>query len=126
MHSGLILGEFWPWLSDNIGTWLNTSWLLLLALLGFSVIVFFHELGHFLAAKWAGIRVDRFAIGFGPRLIGFRKHEGVTLGKSNYTHEQVQQKGIGETDYCVNLLPFGGYVRMLGQEDVIIDEKTGA
>lgn len=59
-------------------------------------LVFFHELGHFLAAKGCGVYCDRFSIGMPPRLFGIR---------------------LGETDYCVGAVPIGGYVRMAGQED---------
>jgi len=74
------------------------EWLLpvIQLVVGLGLVIFVHELGHFLIAKAVGIKVDRFALGFGPRLLGFQK---------------------GETDYCVNLLPLGGYVKMLGQED---------
>jgi membrane-associated protease RseP (regulator of RpoE activity) len=68
----------------------------LVAALGFSFVIFIHELGHFVFAKWAGVKVDIFSLGFGTRLIGFQ---------------------IGETDYRISALPFGGYVHMLGQED---------
>lgn len=71
-------------------------WPILQFLIGLGVVVFFHELGHFLAARWAGIRVDRFALGFGPRLVGLKR---------------------GETDYCICAVPLGGYVKMLGQDD---------
>jgi len=81
--------------------WLGKLWPILLILVGFSVIVFVHELGHFAAAKWAGVRVDRFAIGFGRELFGFTR---------------------GETRYSFNILPLGGYVKMLGQED--FDDKA--
>lgn len=57
------------------------------------VLVFVHELGHFLVAKWLGVRVLSFSIGMGPRVFGFRK---------------------GETDYRISLLPLGGFVRMAG------------
>jgi regulator of sigma E protease len=53
------------------------------------LMVFFHELGHFLAAKACGIYVDRFSLGMPPRAFGIR---------------------IGDTDYCVGALPLGGYV----------------
>ncbi len=79
---------------------LSTALNILLILVGFSVVVFFHELGHFAVAKWAGIRVERFAIGFGAELIGLTR---------------------GETRYSFNVLPFGGYVKMLGQEDFDVD-----
>ena len=68
------------------------------------VLVFVHELGHFVVAKWAGIYVERFSIGFGRRLFG---------------------KRIGETDYCVSALPLGGYVRMAGQSDVPQEVEEG-
>jgi regulator of sigma E protease len=58
------------------------------------VLVFVHELGHFLLAKKAGVKVSTFSLGFGPRLIGFKK---------------------GETDYRISLIPLGGFVRMVGE-----------
>jgi len=75
-----------------------TEWVypIFLFVFGLGAVVFVHELGHFLVAKAVGIKVERFAIGFGPRVCGYR-------GK--------------ETDYSLMLLPLGGYVKMLGQED---------
>ena len=70
---------------------------ILLAILGFAFVIFIHELGHFAFAKWAGVRVEVFSIGFGPI---------------------IWSRTIGETRYALSLLPLGGYVRMLGQEDV--------
>ncbi len=64
-----------------------------LALIG--ALVFVHELGHFAWAKAYGIKVLKFSLGFGPRLFGIR---------------------YGETDYCVGLFPFGGFVKMLGED----------
>lgn len=58
-------------------------------------LIFFHELGHFLLAKLVGVRVTKFSIGFGPRVIGFR---------------------YKETDYCISMLPLGGYVKFLGDD----------
>lgn len=95
---------------------------LLLVMLGFGFIVFVHELGHFLAARWAGIRVLAFAIGFGPPVITFRKGLGVRRGSSEreYFNRTAQglAEGISPTEYRLNALPFGGYVKMLGQEDL--------
>jgi len=68
--------------------------------LGFMILL--HEFGHFAAAKYFGVRVEQFAIGFGKRLIGFRK---------------------GETDYRINILPLGGYVKMSGENPM--DDRTG-
>jgi regulator of sigma E protease len=65
------------------------------------VMIFVHELGHFLAARYFDVRVDAFAFGFGPRLFGFQR---------------------GETDYKICLLPLGGYVKMAGEN---IGEPTG-
>jgi len=69
---------------------------LVVFLLVLGVLVFVHELGHFLAAKACGIYCDRFSLGMPPRVWGFR---------------------WGETDYCLGALPIGGYVKMAGQED---------
>ncbi|HEX9655837.1 MAG TPA: RIP metalloprotease RseP [Bacteroidota bacterium] len=66
------------------------------------VLVFVHELGHFLAAKLCGMRVDRFSIGFPPRAFG---------------------KKIGETDYCVSWIPIGGYVKIAGMIDESFDTE---
>lgn len=72
----------------------NTALDIIKTLLIIDVLIFVHELGHFIAAKKSGIKVLRFAIGFGPRLVGFKR---------------------GDTDYCILLLPFGGYVKMAGE-----------
>ncbi|HLR33378.1 MAG TPA: RIP metalloprotease RseP, partial [Fodinibius sp.] len=64
------------------------------------ILVFFHELGHFLAAKFFGMRVERFSVGFPPRIFGFKK---------------------GETDYCVGATPLGGYVKISGMIDESMD-----
>ncbi|MBP2672656.1 MAG: regulator of sigma protease, partial [candidate division NC10 bacterium] len=64
------------------------------------VLVFVHELGHFLAAKLFRMRVERFSIGFPPRAFG---------------------KQIGETDYCVSWVPIGGYVKIAGMIDESFD-----
>ncbi len=69
--------------------------------LGLLVIV--HEMGHFLLAKLMGIRVERFSIGFPPRLFG---------------------KKIGDTDYCLSAVPLGGYVKMSGMIDESMDKDS--
>ncbi len=76
--------------------YLWSQWIVPIAVfaIGLGFVVFVHELGHFLVAKWVGIKVERFALGFGPRLFGFRR---------------------GDTDYCIKALPIGGYIKMLGQ-----------
>lgn len=72
----------------------NTALDIIKTLLIIDVLIFVHELGHFIAAKKSGIKVLRFAIGFGPKLVGFKR---------------------GDTEYCILLLPFGGYVKMAGE-----------
>jgi regulator of sigma E protease len=78
------------------------SWYLLAAIPVFAVIVLVHEFGHFITAKWAGIRVDEFGIGFPPRAIGIKR---------------------GETIYSINWLPLGGFVRMPGENGDATDEN---
>lgn len=100
---------------------------LLVVILGFSLIIVLHELGHFIAARWAGIRVLAFAVGFGPALLSYRKGLGWRRGSSEaelkrlLTDEEARNAhgpgAISATEYRLNLLPFGGYVKMLGQDD---------
>jgi regulator of sigma E protease len=71
---------------------IGISILSVIVLLG--ILIFAHELGHFLMAKQAGVGVLKFSLGFGPRIIG---------------------KKIGETEYILSLLPLGGYVKLLGE-----------
>ena len=63
------------------------------------IIIVIHELGHFLVAKFFKIKVETFSVGFGPRLIGFRK---------------------GETDYRISAFPLGGYVKMASGEELTV------
>ena len=66
------------------------------------VLIFVHEVGHFLVAKLFKIKVERFSIGYPPRIAG---------------------KKIGETDYCISAVPFGGYVKIAGMVDESLDEE---
>ena len=75
------------------------------AALVLGVMILVHEFGHFAAAKLCGVRVEVFSIGFGKRLIGFRR---------------------GETDYRISALPFGGYVKMTGVNAVEMPEEKSA
>ena len=77
----------------------NLYYLYIIPVLGFMILI--HEFGHYAVAKWLGVRVEQFAIGFGKRLIGFRK---------------------GETDYRINAIPLGGYVKMSGENPM--DERS--
>src|SRR5271157_3985218 len=62
---------------------------------GLGFVIFIHELGHFVLAKWNGVKVEKFSIGFGPTLLGFKR---------------------GETEYVIAAVPLGGFVKMLGEE----------
>jgi regulator of sigma E protease len=104
--------------------------------LGFGSIIFVHELGHFVAAKWAGIRVLAFSIGFGQIMGSYRKGIGFRRGSSEPEYLQLLKDAKGEagekrerartlltgtvspTEYRLSMLPLGGYVKMLGQEDL--------
>jgi len=72
-------------------------------IIALGLVVFFHELGHFIVAKLRGVKVLKFSLGFGPKLIGVKK---------------------GDTDYVISALPFGGYVKMAG-EDLTEGNLTG-
>ena len=65
-------------------------------------MIFFHELGHFATAKWAGVKVNEFSIGMGPKIIS---------------------KTFGETDYSLRLLPIGGFVAMEGEDEESEDDR---
>ena len=67
------------------------------------VLVFVHELGHFLVARWHGVRVITFSLGFGPKLV------------------KVQR---GDTEYCISAVPLGGYVKLAGE--TVEEDRTGA
>lgn len=83
-----------------------------------AILVFIHELGHFLAAKACGMRADVFAIGFGQRLFGYNKINGFTWG--NLPKDFDTQ---GNTDYRLSLVPLGGYVKIAGMVDESFDTK---
>ncbi len=82
------------------------------------ILVFIHELGHFLAAKMTGMRVDVFAVGFGKRLFGYNKKTGFTFGDLPKDFD-----GEGNTDYRLSMLPLGGYVKIAGMVDESFDTE---
>ena len=126
---------------------LLSVWDFALVVVGFGLIIFIHELGHFIAARWAGIRVLAFALGFGPSLLTYRKGVGITRqsseGEYRRRHTAIMalaartpnaqtdwlaslHNSISPTEYRLNLLPLGGYVKMLGQEDLNPDATSDA
>ncbi len=82
---------------------LNNVWPYLVAILLFLFLILIHEFGHFIAAKLLGVRVNEFAIGFGPKLLKW---------------------GKGETKYAVNLVPLGGYCAMEGEDEDSTDDRA--
>jgi regulator of sigma E protease len=123
------------------------NWFLLAAIPVFGICVLVHEFGHFITAKWAGIRVEEFGLGFPPRLVGFRKRDaggweviwfggrrsaedsydagkqspfsGTSGGYSIPAAENVKHHTI----YSLNILPIGGFVRMPGENGDVNDES---
>jgi regulator of sigma E protease len=77
---------------------------LLATIVVLGVLIFVHELGHFLAARSVGIRVERFSLGLGPKVFGFRR---------------------GETEYVLSAIPLGGYVKMGGMDDEVMESIEG-
>jgi len=76
-------------------SWFWTGVNILKVAFGLGFVIFIHELGHFVLAKWNGVKVEKFSIGFGPTLMGFQR---------------------GETEYVIAAVPLGGFVKMLGEE----------
>jgi regulator of sigma E protease len=74
-----------------------TGFDLMLVVLGFGFIIFVHELGHFLAARWAGIRVLAFAIGFGSAAVSYRKGLGWRRGSSEREYEERMNAGAARS-----------------------------
>jgi regulator of sigma E protease len=81
------------WSPDTLWVLMQKAWWFLVVL---GVLVAFHELGHFLAARWVGVRVLKFSLGFGPKLFG---------------------RQVGETEYLLSAIPLGGYVKLFGEDD---------
>jgi regulator of sigma E protease len=106
---------------------------ILLVAIGFGAFVLVHEFGHFIFAKIFGIKVEAFSIGFPPTLVGilrtergrririlpqfFPKGDGSDDGRLSFTVGKKAHRA-GETEYRIGAIPFGGFVKMLGQEDV--------
>jgi regulator of sigma E protease len=81
------------WSPDTLWVLLQKAWWFLVVL---GVLVAFHELGHFLAARWVGVKVLKFSLGFGPKLMG---------------------RQVGETEYLLSAVPLGGYVKLFGEDE---------
>ena len=81
------------WSPDTVWLLLQKAWWFLVVL---GVLVAFHELGHFLAARWVGVKVLKFSLGFGPKIFG---------------------RKMGETEYLLSAIPLGGYVKLFGEDE---------
>jgi len=81
------------WSPDSLWLLMQKAWWFLVVL---GILVAFHELGHFLAARWVGVRVLKFSLGFGPKLLG---------------------RQVGETEYLLSAIPLGGYVKLFGEDE---------
>ncbi|MBI3097637.1 MAG: site-2 protease family protein [Planctomycetes bacterium] len=117
--------------------------------IGVSFIIFMHELGHFMVAKRAGVRVDAFSLGMGPVICCFRAGLGFRWGSAVREYETLQEearrapqteregiprtdphtiteraRAMGQTEYRVSWIPIGGYVKMAGE--TVNDEHTGS
>jgi regulator of sigma E protease len=81
------------WSPDSLWLILQKAWWFLVVL---GILVAFHELGHFLAARWVGVKVLKFSLGFGPKLFS---------------------RQMGETEYLLSAIPLGGYVKLFGEDE---------
>ncbi|MBN1852773.1 MAG: site-2 protease family protein, partial [Pirellulales bacterium] len=89
-----------------VSTW-NMIWAIAAVVIGLSAVIFVHELGHFLVAKLCGVRCDKFYLGFDVP---------IKIGPIRFPSALIRKKW-GETEYGIGILPLGGYVKMLGQDD---------
>ncbi len=102
--NALLLASLLPTLAAfSVDALVSKAVSVLIVAVGIGLVIFFHELGHFAVAKWCDVLVERFSIGFGP-VIWSRKY--------------------GETEYALSAIPFGGYVKMLGQDDLDPSQMT--
>ncbi len=90
-------------LTEKLNGFISSGGSIMWAALGLGFVIFFHEMGHFAVAKWCNVNVERFSIGFGPVLFS---------------------RKWGETEYALSIIPFGGYVKMLGQDDADPSQLT--
>lgn len=141
----LILAVIFAFAIQKPGTALD----ILLVMLGFGAVIMIHEFGHFIVAKLSGIKVEAFSVGFPPTLIALQKIKGriharllpkAPLDETQNEHtkqldDTLTSKTLNkvsgpknadtwDTEYRIGLIPFGGFVKMLGQADTGATEKT--
>jgi len=131
----IVIGFFVRWVGADVERAANV----MLALIGLGAVIFLHELGHFIAGKLCDINVEAFAIGFGPVVLGVKKLKNflqvrvlpTILVKNNDPNGRgllcfkipVRCKA-GETEYQLRIFPVGGFVKLLGQEDIGADKPS--
>ena len=128
---------------------------ILLVAFAFGFVIFWHELGHFLAARWAGVRVEQFAVGMGHAIVSWRKGLGARFGNTQNEFDRrvdaeiakrqanlppaeqdrewtlrerydvAEDLGMGETEYRLSWIPLGGYVKPTGQDDLRPAKEVG-
>jgi len=131
----IAIGFFVRWVGADVERAANV----MLALIGLGAVIFLHELGHFIAGKLCDINVEAFAIGFGPVVLGVKKLKNflqvrilpTILVKDNKPDGQgllcfkiPARCKAGETEYQLRIFPVGGFVKLLGQEDIGADKPS--
>ncbi|HAL45986.1 MAG: hypothetical protein A2Y12_06495 [Planctomycetes bacterium GWF2_42_9] len=131
----VLIGTIFYFVSKNF----SKSSSIILSFVGLGVVIFIHEFGHFAAGKLCGIKVEMFAVGFGPVILGIKKIDKylqirilpTILEKENDPDKtgllciKIPMGGsAGETEYQFRILPLGGFVKLLGQEDLGADKKN--
>ena len=101
LTSGLMLASFWLDPASYVA--------IFKVILGLGAVIFVHELGHFLVAKACGVKCDKFYVGFDAF--------DIKIGDRVIIPRRLVHWTWGETEYGIGILPFGGYVKMLGQDD---------
>ena len=96
----IVIGNYWL----QPGTW----WAIAQVVFGLGMVIFVHELGHFLVAKACGVKCEKFYVGFDVPIKLFGRQ---------ILPAALIRKQVGETEYGIGMIPFGGYVKMLGQDD---------
>ncbi len=114
---------------------------ILIAIVGFGTCIIVHEFGHFIVAKLSGIKCHTFSIGFPPTFLGIKRTErgvrfrflpGIFTKSVEGKEEKEARLSLtlykpgkeADTEYCLGLVPFGGFVGMLGQEDAAVEEAS--
>ena len=129
-----IIGIFAYWAGTNF----TKAASIIFSLMGLGVMIFVHEFGHFIAGKLTDINVEAFALGFGPIVLGVKRFENYLQFRVLPTillRDEQDDKGLlcfriplnckaGETEYQLRIFPVGGFVKLLGQEDVGSDKPS--